>query len=126
MRATFSRIDTLTNASVLPGVGRHYLDGADFTECQAKQTASHYVALGVRKTLKIKGLFHNSTAAIIFSRACTADQFARGGAGLFAIAVGRADIEFRAMAGDFFDSTTSTVLSSAMRSINSLYGSIPA
>src|SRR5579871_2647483 len=68
-RATFSRIDTLTNASVLPGVGRHYLDRRNFTECQAKQTASHYVPLDVRKTLKIKGLFHNSTASSILSRA---------------------------------------------------------
>ena len=43
MRATFSRIDTLTNASVLPGVGGHYLDQGNFTECQVKHTGSHYV-----------------------------------------------------------------------------------
>jgi uncharacterized membrane protein len=69
MRATFSRIDTLTIASVLPGVGEHYLFTWSWMECRNPQPDAGYVKLPVRKTLKIKGLFHNSSISIILSSA---------------------------------------------------------
>ena len=69
MRATFSRIDTLTIASVLPGVGVHYLFTGTRMECRIPQPHVGYVKYPLRKTLKIKGLFHNSSMAIILSSA---------------------------------------------------------
>ena len=69
MRATFSQIDTLTIASVLPGVGVHYLFTCDWMACRNPQPHVGYVKYPMRKTLKIKGLFHNSPISIILSSA---------------------------------------------------------
>jgi hypothetical protein len=49
----FLPTDALTNASLLPGVGMHYLDTGVATQCLAAQLGTEYVRFGRKETLKI-------------------------------------------------------------------------